>query len=87
MTSGEVGRYDQYSSYRMLSEPGTSIQIGHGLVVAAFSTGHLRIYSLSKQSLIVEIAAHARSISAIDIHPKEPLVCYMLHDVDEMCKS
>lgn len=59
--------------------PCNSLQAGHGFLVAAFSTGAVHLHSLSKPGTAaassplkrIEINAHSRSVSAVDIHPKQ----------------
>ena len=60
--------------------PITSLTCGHGLIVTADVTGRIRVYSLEKKALAVEICAHARTINAIDIHPTLPLVVAVSED-------
>ena len=43
-------------------------------IIAAFSNGMIRMFSISSQSKTVEIAAHAQSINAITLHPSKNLV-------------
>jgi WD40 repeat protein len=38
---------------------------GNSLVVAGFTCGHIRVYSIVGRALVVEIAAHARPISTL----------------------
>ena len=61
-------------SSRSLSEsrgfPCTSVEIRGDTIFGAFATGHLRLFRLSGRSCVVEIAAHARCITALDLHPK-----------------
>ena len=76
--SAAVGSEDVKKSWEVKGSgsPITSIASGHGLIVTADVTGKLRIYNTQpdKRGLAVEIAAHARTINAIDIHPTQPLV-------------
>lgn len=57
-----------------VGSPVTVLRVGHGYAVGAFASGHLRYYSLSNNCLAIEITAHTRSISAVDIHKDKPLV-------------
>jgi len=60
--------------------PVTTIAIGHGYAVVGFSTGHIRIYSLDKHQLKVEITAHTRTINTIDMHPTQPMFATVSED-------
>jgi len=60
--------------------PCQSMSKGHGHVAASFSNGILRLYDLNSKKLKVEIAAHTRSINAIDIHPTKPMVVAISED-------
>lgn len=54
-------------------QPVTSIRTGHGFAVVAYASGHIRLIDLKTKKMAVEIAAHVRCISAVDIHPTKPL--------------
>lgn len=49
----------------------TSIKLHEGLLVAAYGSAHLRLFSLvsAPPSLLCEVAAHARWITALDLAP------------------
>ena len=47
--------------------PCVSIGMCGDVVVAGFSTGHLRLYSMSQASLLVEITAHAQTVMSLDV--------------------
>lgn len=49
--------------------PVTAVCVRGEQIVAAYSTGHLRIFEIRNETLVVEIAAHSRAINAIDLHP------------------
>ncbi len=49
--------------------PATSCHVRKDRVFVAYSTGNIKIFLRSTQSVAVEIAAHARCIWAMDIHP------------------
>eukprot|EP00003_Mantamonas_plastica_P031184 TRINITY_DN799_c0_g1_i1.p1 TRINITY_DN799_c0_g1~~TRINITY_DN799_c0_g1_i1.p1 ORF type:complete len:365 (-),score=99.48 TRINITY_DN799_c0_g1_i1:1479-2573(-) len=40
-------------------------------VIAGYTSGHIRVFSIKQQRMIVEIAAHARAVSALSMHPSE----------------
>lgn len=60
--------------YNRISAPCTSIGVRSRVVIAAFSTGHLRFYRLFVDEVAVEVAAHARPITQLALHPRKPLV-------------
>ena len=60
--------------------PVTSIASGHGCIVTADVTGKLRVYSLEKRGLTVEICAHARIVNAVAVHPRLPMVVSVSED-------
>ncbi len=48
----------------------TSVRVSGDSVCVAFSTGHIRLFSLSTRSLSVEVCAHSRWINALDVNPQ-----------------
>ena len=63
-----------------IGSPITSISSGHGLIVTADCTGHLRVHSVASRALVVDICAHAKVINAVDVHPGLPLVVAVSED-------
>ena len=53
----------------------TSVALWSDLIVAAFGSGHIRIFSSAKGSLLAEVTAHAKWINAIDVAPATGMVC------------
>jgi WD40 repeat protein len=47
----------------------TSLIVNGDTIVAAYTTGHLRIYRASIEELTVEITAHVRCITGLVLHP------------------
>ena len=45
------------------------------LIVGAFGSGHIRVFSSTKGSLLAEVAAHAKWINAIDVAHVTGMVC------------
>ena len=43
-----------------------------GVAVAGFVTGHIRLYRADRGEMCIEVAAHARSLSALALHPSAP---------------
>lgn len=43
----------------------TSVVIIDDVIVAGFSSGHLRLYSIAKEALLAEIVAHAKCVTAL----------------------
>lgn len=60
--------------------PVTSVKIGHGHIVTSDVNGKIRMYSIEKKALAVEVCAHARIINAITIHPTQPMVAAVSED-------
>jgi WD40 repeat protein len=56
------------------AHPVTSLCSGHGYAVAGFSTGHIRMYNLDDNILQCEVATHTRCVTAVCMHPTEPVV-------------
>lgn len=56
------------------NSPVNCLAYGHGHLAAAFTSGHIRLYDVTKKQITVEIAAHTRAINGVDIHPTKPYV-------------
>ena len=56
------------------SVPCTSVCLWNNLVVGGYGSGHIRVFSAATGKMMVEIAAHARWIHAIDVAPETGLV-------------
>jgi len=78
----EPGFEDITRSWEMkgTGSPVTSIAIKHGVIVTADVTGKIRVISVEKKALSVEIAAHSRVINAIAVHPTKPIVTAVSED-------
>jgi WD40 repeat protein len=50
--------------------PCTSLKMWEGFILCAFGSGHIRVFGIKTLSLICEVAAHARWITATDIAPE-----------------
>ena len=50
------------------------------LLIGGFTNGQIVVYSSESGAKLVEIAAHARSITAVDVAPKTGLVYYKKSD-------
>jgi len=65
----------------------TSVALWSDLIIGAFGSGHIRIFSSLKGSLLAEVTAHAKWINAIDIAPATGKVCtsantsHYLHEI------
>jgi len=70
-----VGADGAFSISAAFAEGGlcTSMRIRQNTLFAAYSTGHIRLFSLESRSLSAVIAAHARWINAIEVHPTKDL--------------
>ncbi len=53
---------------------------GHGVLVAGFASGHIRMFDLAKKGIVVEICAHTRAINAIDVHASKAIVLAAAED-------
>eukprot|EP00903_Cladosiphon_okamuranus_P007070 g6871.t1 len=60
--------------------PATALCARDGTVVASYSTGHVRVFDTHRKTLAVEIAAHSRTINAIDMHPSSMLLATVGED-------
>lgn len=49
--------------------PCTAIAARDDSIVAGFSSGHIRVYSFFQREILVEVAAHARCITGLCMHP------------------
>jgi len=52
----------------------TSVALWSDLIVGAFGSGHIRIFSSLKGSLLAEVTAHAKWINAINVAPATGMV-------------
>jgi WD40 repeat protein len=66
-TPGEV--FEQVFEFPGVGYPCTSVAIRDDVIVAAYSSGHIRLFRGSIQEMAIEITAHARIINAIALHP------------------
>ena len=49
--------------------PCTSLGMHGDVIIAAYSTGHIRLFRSSIREMAIELTAHARIINSIKIHP------------------
>lgn len=65
-----------------IGEPCTAIKFSRDgtEVIASFACGHIRVFDAESGVKKYEIAAHTRSINAIDVHPKEDLLATVGED-------
>jgi hypothetical protein len=68
------GGWGHCTSFSVVTHDGTpplctSLRLRGALLYCAYATGHVRIYDLVSCSLCVQIAAHARWINALEVHP------------------
>lgn len=80
-----------YQTYPRLSENPIVERVGVGFpctamvargdsVIAGFSSGHIRGYSISSGDMVVEITAHARCITGLALHPYDNFVASSSED-------
>lgn len=85
-TSGQISvwRLDDLVNVGKVIRKGSScmsLQIRKKLVMAAFSSGQIRVYSCaSGVRLVAEIAAHVRCITALALHPQKDWLASVSED-------
>lgn len=60
--------------------PCTSILTRFDMIIAAYSTGHIRLFRPQTSELVIEIAAHARCITGLAIHPSLNILASVSED-------
>jgi len=60
--------------------PSTSLLITGDILMSSYTTGHIRLFSLSTETLCAEIAAHSRCINAMALHPTKPMFASVSED-------
>ncbi|GLG99719.1 WD repeat-containing protein 54 [Gryllus bimaculatus] len=60
--------------------PCTSIQMWKSLILAAYGSGHIRMFDFKTSRLLTEVAAHARWITGIDLAPGRGLLLSVSED-------
>jgi hypothetical protein len=73
--SGSVQIFDATNDFQLSARfpgtaPCTSVCTTGDVLVAGYTTGHLRLYRLSTKVIFAEIGAHTRAVTAIDAHPE-----------------
>lgn len=58
----------------------TTLACKGNVVIAGFSTGHIRIYRAEIGELAIELAAHSRPITALSLHPSSAYVASVGED-------
>ena len=83
--NGDVYLFDQNAGFERICKftgsgfPCTALCIKEDIVLAAYSSGHIRLFRSSLQELAVEVTAHVRTITGLSIHP----TLYMAASVSE----
>ena len=49
------------------------------LVIGAYGSGHIRVFSATSGSILAEVCAHSRWINAIDVSKESGLVSQLLY--------
>jgi len=62
------------------AHPCTAIKMRGTKIYAAYSTGHIRVFDWAKNRKVCEIAAHARIINALDLHPSKDWLASVAED-------
>lgn len=58
----------------------TSIKLLEDVVIAAYGSGHIRMFLVREPILLCEVAAHARWITALDVAPESRLALTVAED-------
>jgi len=72
---GELAAFNVNDAFELMCRlpgsrfPCTSLCTRGDMIMAAYSTGHIRIYRASISELAVELAAHSRAITALCLEP------------------
>lgn len=83
---GDVFGFDHHANFEKVCKfngrgfPCTSIVTREDVVIAAFTTGHIRIYRASINELAIEITAHGRCINGLALHPALDVVASVGED-------
>jgi WD40 repeat protein len=73
--NGDIFGYNPHSQFSKVCKcpgngyPCTSIVTREDSIIAAFSSGHIRTYRASLGEIAIELAAHARAIYGLALHP------------------
>jgi WD repeat-containing protein 54 len=84
--NGDIYCFDPNESFVMQCSfdgsgfPCTTLAAKEDTIVAGFSSGHIRVYNFFQKQQIVEVAAHARTITGMSMHPDLFLVASCSED-------
>lgn len=84
--NGDIFVFDPAGGFEMISRfagngvPVTSLCTRDDAVIAAYASGHMRVYRMSANEMSIEITAHTRSITALTLHPELQLVASCSED-------
>jgi len=73
--SGKIFGYDSFDAYVQVFSflgfgyPCTALVQQENVLIAGFSSGHLRVFRTDIQELAIEVTAHTRAISGLTMHP------------------
>lgn len=67
------------------SVPCTSVEVYGDLLLGGYSCGHIRVYSISTPTLLVDIAAHGQCVTALDVHRPSGTVSHTLYICTHIC--
>jgi WD40 repeat protein len=74
----DLGRMKLVATMAACGSPCTSLILGNDdtfgrdLILAGFASGHIRLFSRSAQSMVCELAAHARAVMSVACAPEHP---------------
>lgn len=91
LVGNDFGDIRCYQTYPRLSENPIVERVGNGFpctaivargdcVIAGFSSGHIRGYSIRSGDMVVEVTAHARCITGLALHPYDNFVASSSED-------
>ena len=59
--------FPTYCTFTCFRYPCTSLKMWGDFILCAYGSGHIRVFGTQTWSLVCEVAAHARWITAIDV--------------------
>jgi len=71
---------DLLCEFPSMGNPCSSLFVRSNLALAAYASGVIRVYDISKARISVEIDAHCRSLNAMDIHPTLNIIATVAED-------
>ena len=66
-----------FNIYFKFSSPCSSLKLWNDVIIAAYGSGHVRLFNAATGRISAEAAAHARWITALDVTPKTGIVSWL----------